>query len=115
MMNLVGYTKETSRIMIPPEMTSGQYVSPAYAAGLRTGDIITGINNKDIKAFTDIQTEVFFSDGKELLVAVDRNGEQKTFSVKPGAAAGESRFTIRCYALCHGITVTRTVKGGRLR
>lgn len=113
MMNLIGYTKETSRIMIPPEMTSGQYVSPAYTAGLRTGDIITGINNKGIKAFTDIQTEVFFSDGKELQVAVDRNGEQKTFSVKPGADAGESRFTIGVMPYASGITVTRTVKGGQ--
>lgn len=112
MMNLVGYTKETSRIMIPPEMTSGQYVSPAYAAGLRTGDIITGINNKDIKAFTDIQTEVFFSDGKELQVTADRNGEQKVFNIKPNSEAGEGRFTIGVMPYASGITVTRTVKGG---
>jgi regulator of sigma E protease len=111
-MNLVGYSKETSRIMIPPEMTSGQYVSPAYSAGLRTGDIVTGINGKEIKAFTDIQTEVFFSDGKELQVAVDRSGEKKVFRVIPGADAGESRFTIGVMPYASGITVTRTVKGG---
>jgi len=111
-MNLVGYNKETSRIMIPPEMTSGEYVSPAYTAGLRTGDIITGINGNDIKAFTDIQTEVFFSDGKELQVSIDRNGEHKVFSVKPRGDAGESRFTIGVMPHASGITVTRTVKGG---
>lgn len=111
-MNLVGYSRETSRIMIPPEMTSGQYVSPAYAAGLRTGDRITGINDKEIRAFADIQTEVFFSDGKELQVTADRNGEQKVFSIKPNSEAGEGRFTIGVMPYASGITVTRTVKGG---
>ncbi len=112
MMNLVGYNKETSRVMIPPEMTSGEYVSPAYTAGLRTGDIVTGIDGKAVKAFTDIQTEVFFSEGKELQVAVDRSGEHKVFSVKPRGDAGESRFSIGVMPYASGITVTRTVKGG---
>lgn len=112
MMNLIGYSKETSRIMIPPEMTSGQYVSPAYSAGLRTGDRITGIGEKEIKAFADIQTEVFFSDGRDIQVTVDRNGESKTFSIKPNTDSGEGRYTIGVMPYASGITVTRTVKGG---
>lgn len=112
MMNLVGYSRETGRIMIPPEMTSGRYVSPAYAAGLRTGDTITAIGEKEIKAFADIQTEVFFSDGKELQVTADRNGEKKVFSMRPSADSGEGRYTIGVMPYAGGITVTRTVKGG---
>ncbi|HPJ36301.1 MAG TPA: RIP metalloprotease RseP [Spirochaetota bacterium] len=112
MMNLVGYSKETNRVMIPPEMTSGQHLSAAYTAGLRTGDIITDINGKEIKAFTDIQTEVFFCDGEELQVTIDRDGRKKIFSVKPDSDAGEGRFTIGVMPYASGITVTRTVKNG---
>lgn len=110
-MNLVGYSKETSRIMIPAEMSSGQYVSPAYNAGLRTGDRITFIDGKEIKAFTDIQTAVFFSDGREIQITAERNGENKSFTVKPNAESGEGRFTIGVMPYASGITVTRAVKG----
>ncbi len=112
MMNLIGYSKETNRIMIPSEISAGQYVSSAYKAGLRTGDRITAIDGKEIQAFSDIQTEVFFSDGKELKIFVERDGEQKTFSVMPNSDSGEGRFTIGVMPYSSGITVMRTVAGG---
>lgn len=111
MMNMIGYSKETNRIMIPPEITSGNYVSPAYAAGLRTGDTVISIAGEDIKAFADIQTAVFFSDGNEIEIKAMRSGEARTFNVKPLADPGEGRYTIGVMPYAGGITVTRVVKG----
>jgi len=110
-MNLAGYVKETNRILIPAELTSGSYISPAYQSGLRTGDKITAISGKEIKAFSDIQSEVFFSDGKELEVKVQRDNEVKTFRVKPSSDSGEGRYTLGVMPYTTGITLARVIKG----
>jgi regulator of sigma E protease len=111
-MNLTGYAKETNKILIPAEMTAGEYVSPAYQSGLRTGDIITSIGGKEIKAFSDIQGEVFFSDGRELEVKAIRAGEVKTFNVIPSDGTGEGRYTLGVMPYTKGITLARVIKGG---
>jgi len=111
-MNLTGYAKETNKILIPAEMTAGEYVSPAYQSGLRTGDRIVAISGKEILAFSDIQSEVFFSDGRELEVKVQRDGEVKTFNVKPSSDAGEGRYTLGVMPFTKGITLARVIKGG---
>lgn len=110
-MNLAGYEKETNKILIPAEFTGGTYISPAYQAGLRTGDRITAIGGKEIKAFSDIQSEVFFSDGRELEVKVQRDKEEKTFNVKPSADSGEGRYTLGVMPYTTGITLARVIKG----
>jgi len=110
-MNLTGYTKETNKILIPAELTAGTYISPAYQSGLRTGDRIISIGGKEIKAFSDIQTEVFFSDGRELEVRVLRDNDTKTFNVKPLAEPGESRYTLGVMPYTAGITLARVIKG----
>ena len=110
-MNLTGYTKETNRILIPAELTAGTYISPAYQSGMRTGDRIISISGKEIKAFADIQTEVFFSDGRELEVKVQRDNEVKTFNIKPSADSGEGRYTLGVMPYTTGITLARVIKG----
>lgn len=110
-MNLAGYTKETNKILIPAELTAGTYISPAYNSGLRTGDRIISISGKEIKAFSDIQSEVFFSDGKELEVKAERNGETKTFKVTPSSDSGEGRYTLGVMPYTKGITLARVIKG----
>jgi regulator of sigma E protease len=110
-MNLAGYTKETNRIMIPSEITTGNYVSPAYQAGMRTGDRIISINGKEVKAFTDIQTEVFFSEGKELEVKAERENEIKIFSIRPSSDGGEGRYTLGVMPYARGVALSRVVRG----
>lgn len=110
-MNLVGYTKETNRVMIPEEITKGSIVSAAYQAGIRTGDRIVAIDRAEIKAFSDIQSEVFFSEGRELAVKVQRDNEIKTFKVKPVSDAGGGRFTLGVMPYTTGITLSRVIKG----
>ncbi len=110
-MNLTGYTKETNKILIPAELTSGTYISPAYQSGLRTGDRIVAIDGKEVKAFSDIQSEVFFSDGRELEVKVQRDSETKIFRVRPSADSGEERYTLGVMPYTTGITLARVIKG----
>ncbi len=110
-MNLTGYAKETNRILIPAELTTGTYISPAYQSGIRTGDRIVSISGKEIKAFSDIQSEVFFSDGRELEVKVQRDSEVKTFNVKPSEESGEGRYTLGVMPYTTGITLARVIKG----
>jgi len=57
---MIGYQVETNMIHIPEYFTSGEYVSPAYTAGITTGERIVAINGKKISGFTDIQSAVIF-------------------------------------------------------
>ncbi len=112
MMNMIGYTKETNRIMIPAEYVSSEYTSPAYSAGLRTGDTLTSINKREVKAFSDIQTEVFFSEGRKIDVTALRDGRELSLSVQPLAEPRSGRYTIGVMPLTKGIGVTNLVSGG---
>ncbi len=55
----------------------------AYDAGIRKGDIVTRIGDKEIGVFQDLRNAVLASDGKELPFEVLRNGETLKFAVTP--------------------------------
>ncbi len=93
-MNLVGYTKETNRIYIPEYYKSGSIVSPAFKAGLKDGDAVININGKKITDFSGIQTAMFFSEGKETVVKVLREGKEISYTIKPESLGEGSRFGI---------------------
>ena len=93
-MNIIGYTQETNRIYIPEPLRSESSLSPAYAAGLRSGDEIVAINGKPIRGFTDIQAGVIFSDGETLDFAVKRDGRAMNITVTPSMQEGSGRYTI---------------------
>ncbi|HOO71637.1 MAG TPA: RIP metalloprotease RseP [Spirochaetota bacterium] len=93
-MNLVGYTQETNRIYIPEQGSSASISSPAYDAGLRTGDEVVNINGKTIRGFTDIQAAVIFSDGGALDFTVKRAGAEQHLQVKPEIRDGSGRYSI---------------------
>lgn len=113
MMNIIGYSKESNQVIIPAEYTSGSYISPAYQAGMKSGDRVLSISGKEVRAFADIQGEVFFSEGETLKFLVDRDGEELFFDVTPGLApAQEGRFTVGVMPYTKGIAVTRIVTGG---
>jgi len=94
MMNLVGYTQETNRVYLPEQAAPAEAASPAYKAGLRTGDEVVGIGGKTIRGFTDIQSAVIFSEGRELDFTVKRAGETLAFKVRPEVRDGSGRYTI---------------------
>ena len=55
----------------------------AELAGLQAGDEIISINNKKIKNKSDLDDILDNSDGNEINVVVNRNGEEITFNIKP--------------------------------
>ncbi len=93
-MNIAGYTKETNRIIIPEELKKGDYISAAYSAGIKSGDTILEIDGKKIIGFSDIQSSVIFSEGKELSIKVRRNKELLEFKVMPKLMQSTGRYGI---------------------
>lgn len=65
--------------------------SPASRAGLQTGDVIQQINGQQIRTADDVQQAVDKSQiGGSLPVAVSRNGQNVTVSVRPDEFPAES-------------------------
>lgn len=67
-------------------VVAGQSVAspcPAYAAGLRPGDLIKSINGTPIGTWDDILATIGASDGKPISVVVQRDSEQREFRIQP--------------------------------
>ena len=67
-----------------PSTTLGEISpdSPASVSGLKVGDTILSINNKDISSWNDILNSVISNTSKELVIKIDRDNEIKTINVK---------------------------------
>lgn len=108
---------EFSTIGIEPD-------SPAFDAGLLSGDRITLINNVAVTSFEQVQEAITVSNGNNLDIVVDRNDETEVFAIIPayndeyeryiiGAAFGDVgtvRYPIH-QALWQGVTETITMTG----
>ena len=57
--------------------------SPAAAAGLRTGDVVTAINGRPIAYWEDLDRAVTRSDGRALELRVKRGGGEQPATVTP--------------------------------
>ncbi len=58
--------------------------TPAEAAGIQRGDIISKVNEVEVATATDVQTQVETSSiGEALKVEIERKGEVKTLEIKP--------------------------------
>jgi putative serine protease PepD len=63
--------------------------SPAQAAGLRAGDVITGVDGDPVQDPDDVSAAVSgFEPGDEVEIEVTRDGEQRTFDVELGTRPG---------------------------
>ncbi len=113
MMNLIGYSTETNRIYIPDFVKSGDYVSPAYNSGMKTGDRIIAINGERINSFSKIQSAVVFSDGRALNIQVSRDRVKKTFSVKPKKYSTKGYYTVGVMPYGERVLVIRTLEDDR--
>jgi putative serine protease PepD len=57
--------------------------SPAQSAGLRSGDVITGVDGRDVAAPEDVSEAIDqLEPGDEIQVEVSRDGEQRTVTVE---------------------------------
>ncbi len=63
-------------------------ISPAREAGIRPGDVITGINSCRICSAADLKAALASADSGELQVKVVRGGAEKCFTMKPHVGEG---------------------------
>ena len=77
--NGIGYTYYTysNRVLINDQVTS----SVARDAGIISGDKIIKINGKEISDFSDLIEEVSTRPDEDIIVVVDRDGKELTFTV----------------------------------
>ena len=109
-MNMIGYQTETNRINIPEFFKSGEYVSPAYSAGMRTGDKIVKINDKEIRSFGEIQSGTLFSDGLPLKIDVERDGSITNYTVTPKKYAAQGHYTIGVMPYGEKVLIVKTIE-----
>lgn len=75
------YNYEKTNLNIPIDVIDGVYVyrikenSLAYQAGVRSGDIITRINGKEIKDFNDYLAALYFDESNEMTFEYIHNTE----------------------------------------
>ncbi len=74
--------KDTLTIAFPNETKSlFQKINPALAGGLQSGDKIIRVNDSEVEFFDNITDALYFSRGEDATIVVERNGEEKSFSV----------------------------------
>lgn len=68
--------------------------SPAKAAGIQKGDIITSINNAPIRNFNELQNQIGrYRPGDKVEVVVDRNGKENRYTVELKNDQGSTEIT----------------------
>ena len=67
--------------------------SPAYEAGLMSGDEIKNINGTDTNDWTDVSEAIVASGGEAVSITVERNGEESSVTLVPKAEE-DGRYVI---------------------
>jgi regulator of sigma E protease len=67
----------------PPSVGRVVESSPAAAAGLRSGDVVTAVNGKSVSYWEDVDRAVAASEGKPLELAVKRGDATQNVTVTP--------------------------------
>jgi regulator of sigma E protease len=57
--------------------------TPAAQAGIQAGDVIVAVNGRRIQQLSELRSAVNASQGDPIQVTVDRQGQQRTFTVRP--------------------------------
>lgn len=81
---------------------------PAYSAGLKTGDIITRVNDKRITSTDRLMLELQVNSGKKVTLEVKRDGDINELTISPKKITNEDKTESYVY----GFTITTTFEKG---
>jgi regulator of sigma E protease len=74
---------------LPPYVTSLEDGGAAAKAGVLPGDLIIGVNGKDVANFGAVRDQVMASQGKPVVMTLDRDGATVTVTMTPEAKPGQ--------------------------
>lgn len=70
-------------VVLEPRVDEVLQGSAAEQAGLEKGDLVTSINGRQIKDFSELQQTVMMRAGEPLVLGIERNGEPREITVTP--------------------------------
>ena len=73
----------------PAQIQEVQPESPAYVAGIESGDVIQSINQREVKSIMEVSTFINASSSETIDIKVLRNGNELTLQVKPKFIEGK--------------------------
>ena len=73
----------------PAQFQEVQSESPAYVAGIKSGDVIKSINQREVKSIMEVSTFINASSSEIIDIEVLRNGNELTLKVKPKFIEGK--------------------------
>ena len=73
----------------PAQIQEVQPESPAYIAGIKSGDVIQSINEREVKSIMEVSTFINASSSETIDIQVLRNGSELTLEVKPKFIEGK--------------------------
>jgi regulator of sigma E protease len=87
--------------MLRPLIGSVLEDSPAFAAGLREGDLVTSVDGKPVELWEELSQLIENSQGRTLALGVRRNGAQVALSVIPKATDSKNMLgePVRAYKI----------------
>ena len=86
------YTKGVMVVGVSQVEGENTSISPAENAGIKKGDIITGVNGRNIDTVEEIASAVENSDGKELTFSVKRGNEEFSAALVPVKNASDGKY-----------------------
>lgn len=89
---IFGVIKVTGMTELLPQIGGFSKDSPAAAAGMQPGDLITEVNNLPVKTWEAMTDQIRASDGNTIVFKADRDGQLLLFEVTPVATPGKTMF-----------------------
>lgn len=81
-------------IVVPPTITMVEPGSPAESVGLRPGDSFVSVNEEPVSSTDDVVSAIQGAGSEQIVVTVQRAGEQVELRVVPDGAPGEGRIGV---------------------
>ncbi|GAA0122097.1 MAG: RIP metalloprotease RseP [Clostridium argentinense] len=86
--------------------------TPAYVAGIRSGDIIKEVDGNKIVTWDDFVTNIVTGKGEEVTITVERDGVVEDYKVKPEFNAERNQYLVGIGGAFKTPTFTESVKYG---